>query len=71
MQHEDNEGHSTAAWTGVGIMIVATAIACWGVLFTPDVLLWIGSGLFVVGALVWYGMDRAGFGTSTHTSPPK
>lgn len=64
--HEDHHGHSTAAWAGVAVMLVAAVIACWGVLLGPDFLLWLGLGLGVVGALVWYGMERAGYGSRQH-----
>jgi hypothetical protein len=59
---EDNHGHSTAAWVGVTIMIVGAVVGCWGVFAGPDFLLWVGLGLGVVGALAWYGMERAGMG---------
>lgn len=62
--HEDNHGQTTAAWTGVAIMLVGSALACWGVMFGPEMLLWIGLAVAVVGALVWYGMERAGMGTN-------
>lgn len=64
--HEDSHGHSTAAWSGVIIMLVGTLVACWGVVYEPDVLLWVGVGLGVVGALAWYVLDKAGFGESAH-----
>lgn len=59
---EDNHGHSTAAWVGVTIMLVGAVVACWGVFAGPGVLLWVGLGLAVVGALAWYGMERIGKG---------
>lgn len=59
---DDNHGHSKAAWIGVAIMLVGTAIGCWGVFWGPSMLLYIGIGVAVVGALAWYGLDRAGMG---------
>lgn len=59
---DDNHGHSKAAWIGVAIMLVGTAIGCWGVFWGPSALLYIGIGVGVVGALAWYGLDRAGMG---------
>lgn len=61
--HDDNHGHSTAAWTGVTVMLVAAALACWAAVFGPSELLWGGIGLFLVGALVWYAMAKAGYGS--------
>lgn len=62
MQHEDNHGQSPAAWTGVAIMLVAAVVACWGVFSETDVLLWGGVAVFLLGAVIWYLMDRAGKG---------
>lgn len=59
---DDHQGNSTAAWVGVGIMLVGTAVACWGVFFGPSLLLYVGLGLGVVGALAWVLLDRAGYG---------
>lgn len=62
--HEDDQGHSLAAWIGVTVMLVATAVACWGIMFGPMALFWIGSAGFLVGAGVWYAMARAGKGST-------
>lgn len=60
--HEDSHGHSVAAWVGVGIMLLASVIGSWGVVFSPDWLLYVGLVLGVVGALAWYLLDRFGMG---------
>lgn len=69
MEHEDNHGHSTAAWIGVAIMLVAATVACWGVVFGPPALLWIGVAVFLVGAVAWYILDKAGVGTQKDDDP--
>lgn len=61
--HDDDHGHSRAAWTGVGIMLVSSAVACYAAVFGPAVLMWIGIVVFLVGALAWYAMERAGHGS--------
>ena len=58
MDAHDSHGHSTAAWIGVTVMLIASAIACYGVVFGPGMLLWIGLALFAVGALAWYMLER-------------
>lgn len=60
--HDDDHGHSTAAWVGTAIMLVGAVIACWGVYFGPLLLLYIGLAVFVGGGLVWYLMDKAAQG---------
>lgn len=60
--HDDNHGHSPAAWTGVAVMLVAAAAACWAAVFGPVEMLWIGLAVFLGGALLWYVLDRSGFG---------
>lgn len=63
-----NHGHSTAAWVGVAIMLVGAVVGCWGVFAGPFWLLYVGLGLGVVGALAWYGMERAGLGGSSRVA---
>lgn len=58
----DSHGNSMAAWVGVTVMLIATVVGCWGVFAGPIELLYVGLGGFLVGALLWYGLDRAGFG---------
>lgn len=65
MEHE-NHYHSTAAWVGVSIMLVATVVGCWAAVFGPGWLMWAGLGLFVVGALVWYALSKAGYGAEAY-----
>lgn len=66
--HEDNHGHSSAAWTGVALMLVAAVLGCYAAVFGPAWLLWAGLALFGVGALVWYAMARAGLGSDPERS---
>lgn len=55
-----SHGHTTAAWTGVGIMLVATAIICLGMIFGLPIM-WIpGILLFVGGAIAWPVMNKVG-----------
>lgn len=66
--HEDNEGHSPAAWIGVAVMLAAAVLACWGIVFGPQVLIPVGLGLFLVGAIAWYILARAGYGSDPETA---
>lgn len=61
--HDDDHGHSAAAWTGVAIMLVSAAVGCYAAVFGPAALMWGGLVVFLLGALVWYGMARAADGS--------
>lgn len=65
---DDNHGHSPAAWTGVAVMLVAALLGCWAAVFGPVEMLWGGVILFAVGALLWYVLERAGFGVAESTN---
>ncbi|MFX0538751.1 HGxxPAAW family protein [Ornithinimicrobium sp. Y1847] len=60
--HDDDHGHSAAAWIGIAVMFVATALACFAAVFGPAWLFWAGVVLFPVGSLVWYLLSRTSLG---------
>lgn len=66
--HEENHGHSAAAWTGVLVCLVGAVAACWAVVFGPGWLVWAGIGLFAAGGVIWYAMARAGMGSDPERS---
>ena len=43
--HHDNHGQSVAAWTGVGILMVAAVVMSWAVVISS-------TGLFIAGAVL-------------------
>ena len=61
--HDEDHGHSTAAWTGTAVMLLAAAVACYAAVFGPVELMWGGIVAFLVGALGWYAMAKAGIGS--------
>lgn len=73
--HEDH-GHSVAAWTCVGILMVAALLISFGVAFGNHVLDIIGVVLIFVGVAAGIVLNKAGFGSvpaperqsSTHES---
>ncbi|OLT18520.1 hypothetical protein BJF80_14670 [Serinicoccus sp. CUA-874] len=67
--HEDSHGHSVAAWVGVTIMLVGSVVAVWGVVLSPDWLLYVGLALGVVGALRGTSWTVPGW-ASRSTTPP-
>jgi hypothetical protein len=64
-EHEDH-GHSTAAWTGVGIILLGSAVASVAVLLPSMVLGIIGAVLIVGGAAAGKLLSMAGYGSNGH-----
>ncbi|MFM6849189.1 MAG: HGxxPAAW family protein [Terrabacter sp.] len=64
-QHEDH-GHSTAAWTGVGVVLLGTAIAAVAVVLPSLVLGIIGAVVIVAGVVAGKVLSMAGYGSDKH-----
>ena len=63
-EHDDNHGHSVAAWTAVLILIVAAAVMSLAVLF-PNAWLFVGGVvLAVVGVVAGKVLSMAGYGAA-------
>ncbi len=63
-EHDDNHGHSVAAWTAVIILIVASAVMSLAVLF-PNVWLFVaGVVLAIVGVVAGKVLSMAGYGSA-------
>ena len=63
-EHEDDHGHSVAAWTAVTILIVASAVMSLAVLF-PNRWLFVGGVvLAVVGVVAGKVLSMAGYGAA-------
>ena len=61
---DPGHGHSPAAWTAVIIMLVGVAIGTFFFFLDMPVFVWIAAGIVVVGALVGWGMAKAGYGVN-------
>jgi hypothetical protein len=66
-QHEDH-GHSVAAWTAVGIILLGSAIASVAVLLPNVVIGIVGAVVIVAGAVAGKVMSMAGYGSKGHAS---
>ena len=64
-EHEDH-GHSTAAWTGVGIILLGCAVASVAVLLPSLLLGIIGAALIIAGAGAGKVLSMAGYGSKGH-----
>jgi hypothetical protein len=63
-EHDDNHGHSVAAWTAVLILIVASAVMSLAVLF-PNPWLFVGGVvLAIVGVVAGKVLSMAGYGSA-------
>lgn len=64
-QHEDH-GHSTAAWTGVGVILLGAAVAAVAVAIPSLVLGIIGAVIIVAGVVAGKVLSMAGYGADAH-----
>ncbi|HOF64588.1 MAG TPA: HGxxPAAW family protein [Dermatophilaceae bacterium] len=60
-QH-DNHGQSTAAWTGVAILLVASVLMAWAVVVASKPLFIAGVVVAVIGVVAGKVLAMAGFG---------
>ena len=63
-EHDDDHGHSVAAWTAVTIIIVASAIMSAAVLWLNPWLFIGGAVLAVVGGVAGKVLSMAGYGAA-------
>ena len=68
---DPGHGHSPAAWTAVIIMLAAVTIGTLAYWFDVPWLVWASVALLVVGALVGWGMAKAGYGVGGAKYTPK
>ncbi|HZW45728.1 MAG TPA: HGxxPAAW family protein [Dermatophilaceae bacterium] len=66
---EHGHGHSTAAWTAVGILLVASFLICLAVVVVSWPLAIVGIVLAVVGVAAGKILAMAGFGASKPDRP--
>lgn len=59
---DPGHGHSTAAWTGVTLLLIASVLLAVGIFFGWSWATWSGVVLAVVGAAAWFGLNAAGYG---------
>jgi len=66
---EHGHGHSTAAWTAVTILLVASFLLCLSVVVQSWTLAIIGLVLVVVGVVAGKVLAMAGFGQTKPENP--
>jgi hypothetical protein len=67
---EHRDGRSTAAWTAVVILLVASFLICLSIVVTSWPMAIAGIVLVVVGAAAGKGLAMAGFGQAKLDRPP-
>jgi len=68
VEDEIGHGHSVAAWSGVGILILGSVFIATGQFFTIMWCTWLGVALCVVGVIAWVVLDRIGYGEDQHAA---
>jgi hypothetical protein len=63
-EHDDNHGHSVAAWTAVFILIAAAAVMALAVLFPNRWLFVAGVVIALVGVIAGKVLSMAGYGAA-------
>jgi multisubunit Na+/H+ antiporter MnhG subunit len=68
-EHEEHEshGHSTAAWTGVGVILVGSVIMALAVVFAWVGWFVVGAVVVVVGVIAGKVLAMAGYGDKAST----
>ncbi|MDN5766389.1 MAG: hypothetical protein L0H96_11675 [Humibacillus sp.] len=64
--HEENHGHSKAAWTTVGIILLGCLIGCVAVLMPSLLLGGVAAVVIIAGAITGRLMSMAGMGSDGH-----
>ncbi|WP_052466805.1 HGxxPAAW family protein [Mobilicoccus massiliensis] len=62
----ESHGNSVAAWTGVVVILVGTALICFGLMFAMPVLWITGIVAVLAGVAAWVGLSKAGYGAPGH-----
>lgn len=58
----DSHGHSTAAWTLVGVVLLGALVCSLAVVLAEPWLFFVGLGVIVVGAILGKVLQAMGFG---------
>jgi hypothetical protein len=63
-----SHGHSVAAWTAVGVIMLGALVMCVAVVVASAVLFWAGAVVAVLGAISGKVLSIMGFGASGRPS---
>jgi hypothetical protein len=66
-EEHDSEGHSVAAWTAVGIILLGSVVMSLAVVFPSVLWFVVGAVIVVVGAIAGKVLAMAGYGAKAST----
>jgi hypothetical protein len=69
LEHQEDHGHSVAAWTAVIIILIGAAVAAAGVAIASAVVFWVGIAICLVGAVTGKVLGMAGYGAKDVPEP--
>ncbi|SJM53576.1 HGxxPAAW family protein [Gulosibacter sp. 10] len=64
--HVEGEGNSVAGWASVLIIILGFLVGTVGLFLVQDIVVYIGIGLVVLGAILWPILHAVGLGPKAH-----
>jgi hypothetical protein len=67
--HEEDHGHSIAAWAAVITILIGAALASWAVWDQSVLLFIIGVGICIIGAAEGKILGMAGYGAAKAAAP--
>jgi nucleoside recognition membrane protein YjiH len=67
-EEHESHGHSTAAWTGVGVIILGSLVMAVAVAFATPVWFVVGAVIVVLGAVAGKVLAMAGYGAKASTT---
>lgn len=68
-EEHENHGHSLAAWTMVGLVMLGSLTIAFGVFFGSHALDIIGGIVCAAGVIAGKGLSKAGFGAPALRAP--
>jgi hypothetical protein len=68
-EHHEDHGHSVAAWSGVTIILIGSAVASLAVVLARPFLFWVGIAVCLVGAVAGKVLGMAGYGAKDVPRP--
>lgn len=66
IEHHESHGHSTAAWTGVGVILAGFTVGCIGMVIPSATVVILGFVIMAVGLAAGVALAKMGYGAAAH-----